>query len=169
MRQDLYFRLSVLVIDLPPLRARLDDLPLLVHAILQRLRGRGIVVETVEPAVLGLLAEHTFPGNIRELENLIEGVAITLTAGQATIGVDEVRAWLRSRGQGGAASGRKEDGLLPIRLDELETWAIKEALRRTHGNKRQAAQLLGISRDTLYRKLEEADPESVMPEFRAHQ
>jgi DNA-binding NtrC family response regulator len=58
--------------------------------------------------------------------------------------------------------------VLPIRLDELEAWAIAEAMRRTHGNKRQAAQMLGISRDTLYRKLEEAELPSAMPDSRTH-
>jgi DNA-binding NtrC family response regulator len=168
MRKDLFFRLSVLVIDIPPLRARLDDLPLLVHGIVQRLRARGIPVEAVDASALDLIAQHSFPGNIRELENLIEGVAVTLVGNHTTIGVDGVRGWLRRRGSLETGAGPRETGVLPIRLDELEAWAIAEAMRRTHGNKRQAAQLLGISRDTLYRKLEEADLESAMPESRTH-
>jgi DNA-binding NtrC family response regulator len=79
-----------------------------------------------------------------------------------------VREWLRRRGASPTGSGLKESGVLPLRLDELEAWAIAEALRRTRGNKRQAAQLLGISRDTLYRRLEEEDNESVMSGSRTH-
>lgn len=161
MRQDLFFRLSVLVIELPPLRERMDDLPLLVHGTIERLRAQGIRVEAVDAAALDLLARHSFPGNIRELENLVEGVAVTLAGGHTTIGVDDVRAWLRRRGPAGSGPRLSEPGVLPIRLDELEAWAIAEAMRRTHGNKRQAALLLGISRDTLYRKLEEAELQAV--------
>ncbi len=168
MRQDLFFRLSVLVIEIPPLRARLDDLPLLVHGTIGRLRARGIAVEAVEAPALDLLARHSFPGNIRELENLIEGVAVTLTNRHTTIGVDDVRAWLRRRGLPEARTGPSETGVLPIRLDELEAWAIAEAMRRTQGNKRQAAHLLGISRDTLYRKLEEAELKPPLPDSRTH-
>jgi len=168
MRQDLFFRLSVLVIDIPPLRARMDDLPLLAHGTIQRLRGRGIQVDGIDRQALDLLAQHPFPGNVRELENLIEGAAVTLTAGRTTIGADDVRGWLRRRGSFEKESGPKETGVLPIRLDELEAWAIGEAMRRTRGNKRQAALLLGISRDTLYRKLDEAGDEPVMSESRTH-
>jgi two-component system, NtrC family, response regulator AtoC len=168
MRQDLFFRLSVLIIEIPPLRARLDDLPLLVHDTIRRLRARGIAVEAVEAPALELLAQHSFPGNIRELENLIEGAAVTLTGSHATIRVDDVRAWLHRRGSTETSGGPSEAAVLPIRLDELEAWAIGEAMRRTHGNKRQAALLLGISRDTLYRKLEEAELESAMSDSRAH-
>ncbi len=168
LRQDLFFRLSVLVIDIPPLRERMDDLPLLVEATLLHLRGRGVPVDAVDPAALDLMARHPFPGNVRELQNLVEAVAVTLTGGRRTIGTDDVREWLRRRGSSPTGSGLKESGVLPLRLDELEAWAIAEALRRTHGNKRQAAQLLGISRDTLYRKLEEEDRDSAMSGSRTH-
>ena len=79
-----------------------------------------------------------------------------------------MRTWLRRRGSPETRTGPSETGVLPIRLDELEAWAIAEAMRRTHGNKRQAAQLLGISRDTLYRKLEEAELHPAMPDSRTH-
>ncbi len=166
MRQDLFFRLSVLVIDLPPLRERMDDLPLLVDATIQRLRERGIPIDGVDRTALDLMAQQSFPGNVRELQNLVEGVAVTLAGGRRTIGVDDVRGWLRRRGPSPDGNGLKEAGVLPLRLDELEAWAIAEAMRRTRGNKRQAAQLLGISRDTLYRKLEEVDAVSAMPGVR---
>jgi DNA-binding NtrC family response regulator len=151
MRQDLFFRLSVLVIELPPLRERVDDVPLLIAFFLARMRDRAVArVESIDAAALELLMGYAFPGNVRELENMLEGISITLPPERTAIRPEDVRAWLRHRGQPSVA-GAPHAG--PLRLDELELWAINEALRQTHGNKRRAAQLLGISRDTLYRKL----------------
>ncbi len=153
MRQDSFFRLSVLVIDLPPLRDRREDLPLLVAHFLAAIRERHERhVDGIEPQALELLDGYAFPGNIRELENMLEGIAIALPAEQRTIRGDDVRAWLRRRGA--VVDGpRPSAAALPLKLQDLERWAIREALQQAHGNKSQAAQLLGISRDTLYRKL----------------
>jgi DNA-binding NtrC family response regulator len=159
MRQDLFFRLSVLVIETPPLRDRREDIPLLVSHFLARVRDRGVAhVESVDAQALELLMGYPFPGNVRELENLLEGVSLTLPVGRPTIRADDIRSWLRSRSRPGPAPAAEGPSL---RLRDLETWAITEALRRTKGNKRRAAQLLGISRDTLYRKLQETDLEQV--------
>src|SRR6516225_3058419 len=154
MRQDLFFRLSVLVIDIPPLRERREDLPPLIAHFLGGIRDRGIrPVEGIEPQALELLADYPFAGNIRELENLLEGLAVTLPPDRATIRAEDVRGWMLRRGTrvvdrtAGAANGA------PLNLGELEKWAIREALRQSRGNKSLAAQMLGISRDTLYRKL----------------
>jgi DNA-binding NtrC family response regulator len=154
MRQDLFFRLSVLVIEIPPLRERREDLPPLIAHFLASIRDRGIrQVEGIEPQALELLADYPFAGNIRELENLLEGLAVTLPPDRATIRAEDVRGWMQRRGvrpvdrRGGDANG------LPLNLVELEKWAIREALRHARGNKSLAAQMLGISRDTLYRKL----------------
>jgi DNA-binding NtrC family response regulator len=152
MRQDLFFRLSVLVIEIPPLRERRDDLPLLAAHFLARIRERGVArVEGVDPHALGLMLDYPFPGNVRELENMLEGISLTLPPDRATIRADDVRAWLRRRGSAGAPAVQGPS----LRLHDLEAWAISEALTRTKGNKRKAAELLGISRDTLYRKLQE--------------
>jgi len=155
MRQDLFFRLSVLVIEIPPLRDRREDLPLLVTYFLAAIRERGVhAVNGMEPAALELLSRYPFPGNIRELENLLEGVSLTLPADRHAIAAKDVRVWLRRRGE--STEHRSSDASqVPLRLAELEAWAITEALRQSHGNKRLAAQILGISRDTLYRKLHE--------------
>ena len=157
MRQDLFFRLSVLVIEIPPLRERRDDLPLLIAHFLGAMRDRGVHrVEGLDPQALDLLADYAFPGNIRELENMLEGLAVTLPDGRATIRADEVRARLRRRGA--PVGDRTSDAThVPLNLNDLEKWAIGEALRQAHGNKSRAAQMLGISRDTLYRKLHELD------------
>jgi two-component system response regulator AtoC len=153
MRQDLFFRLSVLVIELPPLRDRRDDLPLLIGLFLARIRDRGIArVESLEPRALDRLRAYSFPGNVRELENMLEGISLTLAPGRTEIRADDVGLWLRHRAPAtpeASVAGR------PLRLRELEMWAITEALKQAAGNKRRAAQILGISRDTLYRKLHE--------------
>jgi len=155
LRPDLFFRLSVLVIELPPLRERRDDIPHLVAHFLAQLRARGVAsVEGIDADALELLAGYPFPGNVRELENLLEALSVTLPPERRSIRANDVRAWL-SRRAVGPASARVHSHL---RLDELEAWAIQEALRLSHGNKSQAAHLLGISRDTLYRKLQDFAP-----------
>jgi DNA-binding NtrC family response regulator len=152
-REDLFYRLSVLVIEVPPLRERLDDLPLLVAYFLASLRDRGIAgLERIDDDALDLLAQYAFPGNVRELQNFVESVGATAPPRCTSIAVDDVRRWLRRRhAPVPAATGAV--GELPLKLSELEAWAIAEALRRASGNKRLAAHMLGISRDTLYRKL----------------
>jgi len=156
MRQDLFFRLSVLVIELPPLRERIDDLPLLIALFLAGIRERGVArVESLDVAALDLLTDYPFPGNVRELENMLEGISLTLPPGRTIIRAEDVRGWLRHRGR--ARPSVSSQGL-PLRLNDLETWAITEALKQAQGNKRRAAELLGISRDTLYRKLRELAP-----------
>jgi DNA-binding NtrC family response regulator len=153
MRQDLFFRLSVLVIELPPLRDRLGDVPVLAALFLARIRERQIGrVESIDAAALELLMGYSFPGNVRELENMLEGISITLPSERTAIRAEDVRAWLRHRGQ---RVPRASDGEPSLLLHELEVRTILEALKRSHGNKRRAAELLGISRDTLYRKLHE--------------
>ncbi len=164
MRQDLFFRLSVLVIEMPPLRERRDDLPLLVAHFLARIRERGVArVEGVDGGALELMLGYPFPGNVRELENMLEGICLTLSAGSTTIRAEDVRGWLRQRSR--SAPARPAHGP-SLRLHDLEVWAITEALRQTGGNKRRAALLLGISRDTLYRKLQEMGLEADLPDSR---
>ncbi len=160
MRQDLFFRLSVLVIEVPPLRDRREDLPLLIAHFLAAIRERGPQrVEGIEPGALELLAGYSFPGNIRELENVLEATSLALPAGQNAIRTEDVRVWLRRRGAHDAEATALADGTRApeFNLAHLEAWAIGEAMRQSHGNKSHAAHLLGISRDTLYRKLHDLD------------
>ena len=152
MRPDLFYRLSVLIIEIPPLRDRRDDLPLLVGHLLAGMRERGVHrVDGIDAGALELLADYPFPGNVRELENMLEGLSVSLPQARTTISADDVRGWLRRRGEGGDRAGDATH--VPLKLVELEAWAIAEAMRQAHGNKSAAAQILGISRDTLYRKL----------------
>jgi DNA-binding NtrC family response regulator len=154
-RQDLFFRLSVLVIEVPPLRERLDDLPRLIEHFLGRYRSRGAThLQGVDAKALDLLIEYPFPGNVRELESLVESLSIILPPERTTIRAEDVRAWLRRQGVRGPA-GSHDD--LPMKLSELEAWAIRAALARAGGNKSRAADLLGTSRDTLYRKLHQLE------------
>jgi two-component system response regulator HydG len=163
IRQDLFFRISVLVIEIPPLRERREDLPLLIAHFLGSLRERGVRnVESVDQQALELLSDYPFTGNIRELENMLEGLAVALPPGRATIRAEDVRAWARHRGA--PVADRTSDAThVPLNLNDLETWAIREALRQAHGNKSKAAHMLGISRDTLYRKLHELGVDSELP------
>jgi DNA-binding NtrC family response regulator len=154
LRSDLYFRLSVLVIEIPPLRNRLDDLPLLVSHFLERIRARGSThIGGIDNEALELLNGYNFPGNVRELENMLEGISVTLPPETTTIRGRDVRGWLRRRGVKEAGPTTPSGPLL--NLAELEGWAIREAMKHAKGNKTKAAKTLGISRDTLYRKLNE--------------
>jgi len=154
LRSDLYFRLSVLVIEIPPLRERSRDVPLLVSHFLANLRSEGATgVRALDDEALELLNEYAFPGNVRELKNMIEGICATLPLSADAIRGRELRKWLRLRGvrelRAPEGPGRS------LNLAELETWAVNEALRLARGNKSKAARTLGVSRDTLYRKLRE--------------
>jgi len=155
LRQDLFYRLSVLVIEIPPLRDRLDDVPLLVGYFLAGLRERGITqLARLDDDALDLLLQYSFPGNVRELQNMVESMGATLPATSTSIRLEDVKNWLRRRGSHALAAGPAGGTFdAPLKLSDLETWAIAEALRRAAGNKRLAARLLGISPDTLYRKL----------------
>ncbi|HSL22190.1 MAG TPA: sigma-54 dependent transcriptional regulator [Vicinamibacterales bacterium] len=165
MRPDLFYRLSVLVIEIPPLRDRREDLPLLIDHFVNSIREKGVHrVDGIDAGALELLADYPFPGNIRELENMVEGLSLSLPPARTTIGADDVRGWLRRCGQCGDRTGDATH--VPLKLVDLEAWAIAEALRQAHGNKSAAAHILGISRDTLYRKLREVGLASEVPDSR---
>jgi transcriptional regulator with PAS, ATPase and Fis domain len=144
-RQDLYFRLAAAVVQLPPLRERLEDLPLLVPQLLADL-GRGFV--HVPDVTYQQLAAHRWPGNVRELKNVL---AYALAFSDA--GVLEP-ATLRFLPQRAAASTLEQLRLGGLSLVALEDAAIRQTLALTRGNKAQAARLLGIAISTLYGKLE---------------
>jgi transcriptional regulator with GAF, ATPase, and Fis domain len=150
-REDLYYRLRVVEIGLPPLRERREDIPKLVRYFLDRFAAReGREAPTLDRDAYAALLSHDFPGNIRELENLLEGAAALSQGG--TIRREDLQ-WLPhagSRVEPGtpAAVGDEE---VPD-LKALEERHIQRVLRLAGGNKSRAARLLGISRRTLYRK-----------------
>ncbi len=149
-REDLYYRLRVVEITLPPLRERREDIPRLVRHFLERFAAReGRDVPTLDREAYAALLGHNFPGNIRELENLLEGAA-ALSQGGAIRRED--LQWLPAASDPEVAelSPQGEDEIPDLRA--LEERHIRRVLRLAGGNKSRAARLLGISRRTLYRK-----------------
>lgn len=146
-RMDLYYRLNVVRIEIPPLRERREDIPLLVHHFLERHRGEGSRIEGIEEEALELLMSQVWPGNVRELENSIES-ALALAAGPRLRAAD--LPFGRRRGSATAASSATT---LPLSLQAYERSALERALRESGGNAAAAARCLGIGRSTFYRKL----------------
>jgi DNA-binding NtrC family response regulator len=156
-REDLYYRLNVIELKLPPLRERREDIPLLVEAFLKKCgEVRGKDVKGVTEATLAMLMDYAWPGNVRELENVIER-AVTLSRGEK-VSPDDLPAAVQ-----GARGDRRvldEAAEKTLPLHELEKEYIKKILDKSGGNKYQAAHTLGIDRKTLYRKLAEIEGKS---------
>jgi DNA-binding NtrC family response regulator len=146
-REDLYYRLNVVPIDIAPLRERKEDIPELVNLFVSRFAGdSGKPVEGISPEAMKLLVNYHWPGNVRELQNIIER-ACALAKG-TTIEVADIH--LDSHPGKGAGNHFLPAGLT---LEQWEDEMIQEALRRAHGNKSQAARLLGLSRNALRYRL----------------
>ncbi len=147
-RQDLYYRLNVVTLALPPLAERRDDIPMLAHFFLKKHAQRmGKKVESISDDVMRLLQGYAFPGNVRELENLIErGVAL------AKGGVLETAHLPEDLKRMSLEVFRRDGGRFPS-LDEQERAYIRWVLREVDGNRSRAAAILGIDRVSLWRKL----------------
>ncbi len=146
-REDLYYRLNVVAIDIPPLREHKEDIPALINSFLQRFaRDAKAPVKTVTPAAVKMLMDFHWPGNIRELENVIQR-AVTLATGPI-LDSDDIHLDLPVSKVGAAPT-------LPegVTLEQWEQEIIREALRRANGNKSQAARVLGLSRNALRYRL----------------
>ncbi|HEY0484235.1 MAG TPA: sigma 54-interacting transcriptional regulator [Kofleriaceae bacterium] len=152
-REDLYYRLSVLVAVIPPLRDRREDIAVLARHFLDRLvRGAPRRVDGIAPAALDALTAYRWPGNVRELRNVIER-AVMLGASE-TIEVDDLPPDVRGPHSAPAsAPAAGEQVALPMPFDELERRNLLAALAASSGNKTRAARLLGIDRVTLYNRL----------------
>jgi PAS domain S-box-containing protein len=147
-RQDLFYRLNVVRIALPPLRSRTEDIPLLVHHFIDRfntLQGRRI--QGISERAVATLMGHGFPGNVRELENAIEHAFVV--CGGSTIRLEDLPAHIR----GESVRPRLAHPPAPSPLESAEATAIREALNRNDGHRTRAAKDLGISRNTLWRKM----------------
>lgn len=147
-RQDLFFRLNVVQVKMPPLRERKSDIPLLVSAFLEKFSDDRGQARTISEDAMARLMAYDWPGNVRELENAIER-AVTLGSGPI-LQVRDMPSNLQYR------TGERlpqNDEVLP--LEELERRAILRALRESGGDKLAAARLLGIGKTTLYRKLKQ--------------
>ncbi len=145
-REDLYYRLNVVPVNLPPLRDRMADLPALAAHFLRKLSTRtGKTVDRISPAALRALQDYPWPGNVRELENALEHAMIVCQDGA-----------LRRRDLPDYLSGSNRRGAAKVsNLRDLEKEHLAEALERCGGNRVKAARLLGIGRSTLYRKMKE--------------
>ena len=148
-RQDLYYRLRVVEIDLPPLRERRQDIPKLVRYFLDKYGEKeGLHNVRITQSALQKLMRYPFTGNVRELENMIEG-ALALTLDPV---IDEEDLLIAGVDESAGGIEHEEGELVP--LDEVERRHIARVLRHTDGNVSQAARILGIDRKTVYRKLE---------------
>jgi DNA-binding NtrC family response regulator len=152
-REDLFYRLNVIEIHLPPLRERREDIPLLVRRFITRTaREQERDEKAIEPAALSALINYSWPGNVRELQNAIER-AFTLSGDQ--IDLDSLPPRVRDAA-GGQTTIRDPDGLRPT-LEEIERRHIFETLAAVNQDKARAANILGIDLSTLYRKLKRYD------------
>ncbi len=153
-REDLFFRLNVININLPPLRDRKDDIPLLVHGILRRLSGGG-TMPVVAPATMQFLMRYAYPGNVRELENMLERAMVL---GGGVILPDHLPDYVRDVQEGTAQVPAKlahteiivdESMDFPVNLEDIlsgiERRYIEVALLKSAGGKKKAAELLGIN------------------------
>jgi DNA-binding NtrC family response regulator len=153
-RQDLYFRLARYVVDMPPLRERLDDLSLLIGHFLRLFSNEmGMSPPVVTPEALALLEAYTFPGNVRELKNVIERALIE--SGGEPIRrrhIHLLEAVPRRQTSASAAAGPSSE-TIPLNLDAAEQVLIQRALDQSGGNVAEAARLLGVNRSRIYRRL----------------
>jgi len=151
LRSDLYYRINTFQIEVPPLRERKEDIPPLVNTFVQQFAKQlGKAEPTIAPEAFQKLLDYSWPGNVRELQNAIE-YAVVL-ARNDIIGIKELPTEIQ-------LPPALQTSLAPVRrsgvasLDDMERETILQALTQTHGNKKKAAELLGIQRPTLYNKM----------------
>jgi two-component system nitrogen regulation response regulator GlnG len=192
-REDLFYRLNVVPIQLPSLRQRADDIAELTNHLLRRAAAEGLPSKSIAPEAVLRLQEHDWPGNVRELENLIRRLAVlergdVISAASVDEGLRTERTPSSARtdggGQGLAASVESHlaryfdtfgdelppDGLYDRVLAEVEKPLLLLSLAAARGNQIRAAKLLGINRNTLRKKLNERriDPAQLRPGVRGH-
>lgn len=153
-REDLYYRLNVVKINVPPLRNRPSDIEMISLALIKKIsKDLGLGVTELTPKALRILQKYNWPGNIRELSNVIER-ALNLMDEEGRIDVNHLPPYLR---EGNSTLSGEVSLNLKDRVQTLERDVIKKALTKTKHNKLEAAKLLGISRTSLYKKIEEFD------------
>jgi len=164
-REDLYYRLNVIPIEVPPLRNRRDDIPLLIHHFLEvanadkQRQVSGFSAEAME-----LLCSHNWPGNVRELENLVERLVVLCVEGEVQI--HDLPPQITKPTAPTVPVPQLPPGGLSFRevVDDFESNLILQALEQTHWNKNQAARLLGLNRTTLLEKIKKKGLEEKEPE-----
>jgi PAS domain S-box-containing protein len=161
-RQDLFYRIQVMKLELPPLRRRREDIPLLVQHFIARFNARqGKQVTGVSPDVLGLLTAHDYPGNVRELQNIIEHAFVLVGGGR--IELAHLPADVVPVSPGAAAGGRFQ-----AMTRALEGQAIREALLRHGGSRLAAARELGMHKSTFFRKVRQLGIALPVKDGRSH-
>jgi DNA-binding NtrC family response regulator len=151
-REDLFYRLNVISIELPPLRDRMEDVPLLAEAFLERASARhGIEVEALPPVVLRVFMEHGWPGNVRELANVVERLVLLAEDGRPSI--DDLPSELRrpATADQGCPFDLPADGIL---WEQVERGMMRQAMERTKGNRAGAARLMGMTYKAFLYRLE---------------
>jgi two-component system response regulator HydG len=150
-REDLYFRIKGVTIELPPLRERREDIPLLTHFFLNQAGERHHkTIEGISPEAQQRLMSFGWQGNVRQLKQTVENMVV-LSPGPV-LGVDDLPPEIRPA-SGGSPGGLSNVG--GISLQEIEREAIRNTLKMVHGNREQAAKILGIGERTLYRKIKD--------------
>jgi DNA-binding NtrC family response regulator len=149
LREDLYYRLMVMEITVPPLRERPDDIPLLTYYFINKYTKRfNKPIKGIKTEVLGIMLRHDWRGNVRELENLVQRMIIMTET--AEIDMDVLPASLSKDSN---AVTKPLDYILPQSLDEIEAYFINKTLRECNGDRALAATILGINKSTLWRKI----------------
>jgi transcriptional regulator with PAS, ATPase and Fis domain len=152
-REDLYYRLNVINIRVPPLRERKEDIPLLVDFFLNKAANTSGVKKILTKRALEKLYDYAWPGNVRELQNEIERV-IVLSGSENKLMADLLSPRILEASEKGKVQGARVAGKLKDALEDLEREMIKDGLRRTGWNKSKLAKELGISRAGLINKVE---------------
>ena len=159
-REDLYYRLNVVPLFLPPLRDRREDIPLLVHSFVRRFAKRNRKdVTDITPEALGRLCRFAWPGNVRQLENCIERMVVT--ARTRVLDVEDLPPEILPPLEPSGASA--SSFAVGMTMTQLEERAIRATLRATGGNRKEAARILGIGLRTLHRKIDEFDIPRLRP------
>ena len=152
-REDLYFRIKGMTIHIPALRERREDVPLLVHYFVsQAARRHGRQIDGVKPEVQQLLMSYSWPGNVRQLRNVVENMVVL--SPNTKLGLESLPPEIRP------SAGDTSDGianLVGISITQAERELIRNTLKMVNGNREQAAKMLGIGERTLYRKIKEYD------------
>jgi len=157
-REDLYYRLNVVSITVPPLRERREDIPILIEAFTAEFAAANRKKITgIAPEALDALTAYDWPGNVREVRNVIESLVVLARTPEITFDMLPAQFKAALQQAQGAGEGRPGSVLLPpgTSLQEAERLLIEETLRKTGFNVSQAAKLLGVSRRTLHRKINE--------------
>jgi two-component system response regulator HydG len=150
-REDLYYRIKGVVIHLPPLRERREDIPLLIHFFLQQLAAKNNrEIEGIHPDAQQILVSHSWPGNVRELRMVLEEMVVLSDGPWLTI--ENLPRGIRPSA---ASTTGEMKNLAGLSIEQVEKEHIRSTLEMTQGNREQAAKILGIGERTLYRKIKE--------------